>query len=1289
MGAGSPRTIRYFGDYEVLEEIARGGMGVVYRARQVSLNRHVALKMIATGQLATPAAVQRFRTEAEAAARLDHPHIVPIHEIGEYEGQHYFSMKLIEGGTLAEISPKSEVQSPTSADEAARLVATVARAVHYAHQRGILHRDLKPTNILLDEKGEPHVTDFGLAKLVEDDSSLTKSAAVLGTPAYMAPEQAAGGAKQLTTAADIYSLGAVLYELLTGQPPFRAETALETLRQATEQEPTRPQDLNSSVDRDLETICLKCLNKDPQKRYGTAELLAQDLDRWRNGEPILARPIGAAEKASRWCRRRPAIAGLLFALFLVFATGLTGVVWEWRRAERNAGAATDKLVDSYIAQARAIHTIDRMGRRFDSFAAISNAAVLNSSPAQRESLRSEAIACFALTDLRLVKQWSLNKPRPTPAESRQLGRRFDSHLRLYARIAEDGEISVCQVADDREIARLPGVGSAPKGINWFSPDSRFLACTYEDRTNRLWEIARRKVVLAIPSDIPWVLSPDTRFLAMSHLDGSLSVLEVDTWKETRRLAWHRYIGIRFLHDGTRIAGVARDDDRIEIVDLTTGQILDTFVAPDHLTSLPYYSIESSLLAAGSKGGQIYVWNTKTGDRMDIDAHRGEVGTVAFNSAGTLLASLSWNGNIGSDDKFRLWDTSTGQLLVSGPGAFDQIQFSDDDRYLVYADLHHNLLFEVTQHPPLRLLGRAQRQPGYWPPPVFSPDGRLLAALDIDSTHLWDLTMGKELSVVLEYGSRLWFPPDGKSLIISDFPGGISRWPIEIGGAETNTIRFGPRIPLIADCENSVDLSANGRFLAAVQTTHLGALVLNLSNSSELARVGPHSNASSVVVSPDGRFVATGDAENSRLKVWDVASNRAVLELPASSPSMVAFSPDSRWLGTTSGGEPLVKIRDLASYQVVKELPASNPAKLTFSPDGRWLSVSGGNDPVYRLYRSGSWESHLQIAGSQEYLADNELVGFSPDGEIWAIGNPPHNTHLYSTATGQRLAVLEPPRQALIASLAFTPDGATLAVMQRDSVMQLWDLRQIRQQLAALKLDWDLAPYPPVQRQTETKPLHAEIVEDPIAAQRRAFLARAVPSRSTDAPSRLIDLSTYYNAALTESWHDRDGGNDLSELTPGLREMAGVLFDVRGLIQLGTTPPDELGYPWAVQGIRVNQVCSRLHFLHSAIVTGNTPAGSNIGTYGVWYADGRVSYFQIELGKDLLDWYSQPQENLANVVVAWTGQNEKSRKAGRNIRIFKTTWNNPFPSVPITRIDFTGHFFSDTTPRPFLVAITAE
>jgi tetratricopeptide (TPR) repeat protein len=346
---------RIIGDYELLEEIAQGGMGVVSKARQTGANRLVALKLIRSAQFASPAEVQRFRQEAEAAANLDHPHIVPIYEVGEHQGMPYFSMKLIEGGSLAQrqadwnlVPDPGRAEARRRQQGIARMLACVARAVHHAHQRGILHRDLKPANVLLDGEGRPHITDFGLARRIEGDSGLTQTGAIVGTPSYMAPEQAAG-AKVLTTQADVYSLGAVLYELLTGQPPFRADNTLDTLLMVRQQEPVRPRVLASAVDRDLETICLKCLEKDPHRRYGSAEALADDLERWLKGEPIRARPAGRLERAWRWCRRNPVVAGLVALVALVVLGSLVGLTTLYIKGERQR-----RLAEQREAAARAV-----------------------------------------------------------------------------------------------------------------------------------------------------------------------------------------------------------------------------------------------------------------------------------------------------------------------------------------------------------------------------------------------------------------------------------------------------------------------------------------------------------------------------------------------------------------------------------------------------------------------------------------------------------------------------------------------------------------------------------------------------------------------------------------------------------------------------------------------------------------------------------------------------------------------------------------------------------------------
>jgi serine/threonine protein kinase/tetratricopeptide (TPR) repeat protein len=311
------------GDYELLEEIGRGAQGVVFRARQKSLNRTVALKVISLGQWASKAHLKRFRREAEAAASLDHPSIVPIYEVGERDGQCYFSMKFVEGGQLDEVVRRT----PMSIRQAVELIAKVARTVHYAHEHGILHRDIKPGNILLDAKSEPHLTDFGLARLVESESSVTQTLDVLGTPSYMAPEQAMGNNAAVSSATDVYGLGAVLYQLLTGHAPFAGGTTYETIRLLEETEPRLPRLLNPKIDRDLSTICLKCLEKDPKRRYSSALALAEDLERWLKHEPILARHTGIIGRSRKWMRRNPSSA-LLAACLVALAAAAGWIVWK-------------------------------------------------------------------------------------------------------------------------------------------------------------------------------------------------------------------------------------------------------------------------------------------------------------------------------------------------------------------------------------------------------------------------------------------------------------------------------------------------------------------------------------------------------------------------------------------------------------------------------------------------------------------------------------------------------------------------------------------------------------------------------------------------------------------------------------------------------------------------------------------------------------------------------------------------------------------------------------------------
>ncbi|HUR47790.1 MAG TPA: WD40 repeat domain-containing serine/threonine protein kinase, partial [Candidatus Saccharimonadales bacterium] len=462
--------------YEIIEEIARGAMGIVYRARQLDPVRTVALKMLLPHQLGSSQMAERFRLEVRAMTQLDHPAILPVYEVGEHEPLPFFTMKLATGGTLA--ARKSAYVGKWR--QVAELMATLADAVQFAHEHGVLHRDLKPGNVLFDEAGRPYVSDFGLAKLVDADSNLTRSLEFLGTPNYVAPEVAAQSARQATTASDIYSLGAILYELLAQRPPFEAEGVPALLKKISEDEPTRP---GPAVPRDLEVICFKCLAKEPGRRYSSARELEEDLRRWLDGRPILARRATPGERLSAWGRRNPIVASLSLVLAVVV---VAGVIMQGRayhhvsralqQSRQSEGRATENLHATLLSQARAQRLSGRMGQRLDTLQTIARAARIRGTP----ELRNEMAAALANPDLRMERSWPvwLNKGRTTIA--------FSPDLSTYAEGLETGGFVLRSSNDQSEQRRFASGNSRELLHAIFSPDSKFIAAEFYNGAVEVW-----------------------------------------------------------------------------------------------------------------------------------------------------------------------------------------------------------------------------------------------------------------------------------------------------------------------------------------------------------------------------------------------------------------------------------------------------------------------------------------------------------------------------------------------------------------------------------------------------------------------------------------------------------------------------------------------------------------------------------------------------------------------------------------------------------------------------------
>ncbi len=974
-------------------------MGVVYRARQRSLNRIVAVKLLLFGRFASDEFVRRFRAEAEIAASLRHPNIVGIHEVAEEDGQHYFSMELVEGRGLDELVR----DRPLTAADAARHVRTIAGAVEHAHRRGLLHRDLKPSNVLVDADGQPRIADFGLAKRLFEERELTVAGQVLGSPAYMAPEQADPSRGDLGPAGDVYSLGAILYHLLTGRPPFVAETVEGTLEQLLEREPLPPRSLNAGVPRDLEVICLRCLEKQSARRYPTAEALAADLSRFLAGEPILARPVSRWEKAGRWCRRKPALALLGAALVVSIISGIGGVAWQVRRANaaahtsRAAAAdAREQLRTSELARARLARVTPASGRREASLRAVRAAAAI------RPGLdaRDEAISALAVPDVAFVPV--------APMDGRD-GLVFSPHLDWLVGLGPAAQAGPAwPVHGSNETVRL---GSAVDAQ--FSADGRWLGTIDQDRKLAIRDWPDRRSAIDWPSRVErfaFVPGPDA--LVVLDADRKLSLTNLETGRMEWEQAWVEYVwSIAPSPDGRWLGLIASGGTAIHILARADGHRLVSLPMPGSGVRCASWSADAKWIAAGLMNGSIALWSSGRWTLHGLwPAHDQPVVSVGFDPPGRWLASTS----LGNDCRWWSWPDLRLAMEARTCVRTGQAQFSPDGGHLAWGISNGAVgVFAVQPSEILRRLPGQYQQGLTWGAVTFSPDGASLAIASSSGLSIIDWARDRILAEDTSTPClSAQFVRDGDRLFVTRSDGLCERsWLGPTRGGRGG--RLGPRRAIAGLAAGFADGQLRGGILSADErrfaVANIGAghiEVFAVSNLAQRVVLAPHANAGTVAISSNGTYVASGGP--GRVLIWEVATGRPIHSLAASG----------------------------------KAAPV-----LAFSPDDRLLVLG---DDEYHLLNVGSWVERYRIPGR---ASPKSGAAFSADGRYLAVAVDRSRVRLVEASTGRPLCTLEAPEADLVLGLAFSPDGRVLAAVDAGRGLVVWDLRRIEERLATMRLAW--------------------------------------------------------------------------------------------------------------------------------------------------------------------------------------------------------------------------------------------
>jgi WD40 repeat protein/predicted Ser/Thr protein kinase len=1031
--------------YEILNEIGRGGMGVVYRARQLGLKRFVALKMILVSRCATPEQMDRFQGEAEILARLPHPNVVQIHEVGDLEGLPFFCMEYLEGGSLAE-KVNGQPQPPQAV---ADLVERLARAVHAAHEQGIVHRDLKPANILLDGAGVPKITDFGLAKHWREEAGQTGSH-IVGTPSYLAPEQVRRGGVAIGPATDVYALGVILYELLTGRVPHQGENSMDTVLQVLHEEPVPPSRLQPRLPADLETIALKCLSKQPRRRYASAAELADDLRRCLNREPIRARPTGSFERLARWCQRRPAVATMSAALFLVSVVGFVGVFWQLRSAEAARAVAEQEKETADAQRGRALQLADDLRRQRDvaewqTYRANIGAAM---SAIQLHNVDSVRHYLAAAPEKHRNWEWAylsgLLDPADTPFrghEDKVLAVAFNPDGRFIASGSADRTVRLWEVATGREMAVLRGHEN-PVWQVVFSPDGRRLASSEGPRTVRLWDPAAGTLValLSDQSVEPNALtfSPDSRFVCVAR-ERDVYLWEATTGKlrQTFRHPTRNGGHLAFAPDSKRLFE-STHDGMITAWDVESGQMIRTWQAHASDILALCISPDGQCLASASdfRESAVRLWDAASGRELaTLAGHRNAVHYLVFSHNGSRLVSVSWDqtarlwdratgrslaifqhrGHVthasfrpddaqlvtrGDDRTLRLWDTQTGEpltVLSNGSGIAERgTAFSPDGTRLACASYNHQVV--VWDVGLLERNGVLRGHRSYVYDVAFSPDGTQVASAAWDGTvRLWDATSQRQINLLKHEEASVQavaWSSDGKRLVsvargLRYGSGGtISVWELAQG-----RLRYRRQVARTVLGETRVAVNRDAS-LVAVATHGASAEVFELS-SGQASRVFGEPQASSVDVafSTDGRELATAERDGT-VRLWNVATGSpvGVLRGHQEPVSCIRYSPDGEQIAS-AGMDHTVRLWDAKTRtEVALFSHGSGVFGLAFSPDCSRLATAC-QDNTIRLWDLGTHDEVMELPGHTDYV---HAVAFSPDGTRLASCSGDYTVRVWDT-----------------------------------------------------------------------------------------------------------------------------------------------------------------------------------------------------------------------------------------------------------------------------------------------------